>query len=57
MRWLINYFRQCFCKHEWGFDKTVKTWADGDDPNRALPIRLKRVMICSKCGFKVIVKY
>lgn len=47
MRWLINYIRSCFCKHEWEliFDTTVFREA-----NDEIPIRYEKVYRCKKCG-------
>lgn len=44
MRWLINYFKSCFCKHEWEliFDKFVR----GD-----LKSFHSKVYRCKKCGY------
>ena len=44
MRWLINYIRSCFCKHEWEliFDVFVK----GD--MKSFSCKTYR---CKKCGY------
>ena len=43
MRWLINYIRSCFCKHEWEmiFDRFV----DGDFKSYQC-----KTYRCQKCG-------
>ena len=44
MRWLINYIRSCFCKHDWEliFDGYVK----GDYESYH-----SKVYRCKKCGY------
>ena len=44
MRWLINYFRSCFCEHEYEliFNGTVETYTD------YFSIKTYR---CKKCGY------
>ena len=44
MRWLINYIRSCFCKHEWEliFDVFV------DNVNYRYHCKTYR---CNKCGY------
>jgi predicted nucleic-acid-binding Zn-ribbon protein len=47
MRWLINYFRQCFCKHE--FDREeIATYASNFDRR---PHKIVVHMTCNKCGY------
>lgn len=45
MRWLINYIRSCFCKHDWEiiFDGAVKTYGDG--------LYYAKTYRCKKCGY------
>lgn len=45
MRWIINYIRSLFCKHEWEliFDSRV-TVCDGDE------IYYSKTYRCKKCG-------
>ena len=45
MRWIINYIRSCFCKHEWEliFHANVKS-LDGSN-NHCKTYR------CTKCGY------
>ena len=46
MRWIINYIRSCFCKHEWelifcdeGIDATFRTKFSN------------KIYRCKKCGY------
>lgn len=46
MRWLINYIRSCFCKHEFEMiDDKVLTNKSGN------PCDHLRVYRCKKCGY------
>jgi hypothetical protein len=54
MRWLINYFRSCFCQHDWELLQQTRVW-DGDSPNE-YPIGTKWVYRCKKCGWHKIIK-
>ena len=47
MRWLINYFRSCFCKHEW-----EKVW---ENENKQL--YYWGVFRCKKCGHIQKIEY
>jgi hypothetical protein len=46
MRWLINYLRQVFCKHEWiiseGYVESPDGWTKSGH---------KVYMRCTKCGY------
>jgi len=44
MRCLINYFRQCFCQHEFEFDEV---FAKGEFGGQGIRIS----MLCKKCGY------
>lgn len=55
MRWLINYIRSCFCKHEWELLKEYKVW-DGDNPYAKYPKGTQWVYRCKKCGWHKIIK-
>lgn len=47
MRWLINYIRSCFCKHEWEcLQENIAVYADG----YTHPIRYIWIYRCKKCG-------
>ena len=48
MRWLIKYFRSCFCKHDWEliFDTDVEYHhSSGTDKYK------EKVYRCKKCGY------
>jgi hypothetical protein len=44
MRWLINYIRTCFCKHEW--ELIHNNFVDGDSQSFHC-----KVYRCRKCGY------
>lgn len=48
MRWLINYFRECFCKHDWHIEELQANLRNflGD---KASGTRV--YMRCNKCGY------
>lgn len=48
MRWLINYIRSCFCKHEWELLDTSEVWGESS----RYPVRRQWVYRCKKCGCK-----
>lgn len=47
MRWLINYIRSCFCKHDFELLSKCGVFYGGDD----LPCEHKWIYRCRKCGF------
>ena len=47
MKWLINYIRQCFCKHELRIEESY-VFEDEYDTRR---IGTKFTFICGKCGY------
>ncbi len=48
MRWLINYFRQVFCKHEFEFEESYYTkYMDGEISRQGT----KLFTLCRKCGY------
>ena len=51
MRWLINYIRSCFCKHEWEliFDTTL-TGCHLDGTPYEYPVGHIKTYRCKKCG-------
>lgn len=55
MRWIINYIRSCFCKHEWELLKQANVW-DSCDSYARYPIGTKWVYMCKKCGWHKIIK-
>ena len=53
MRWLINYFRSCFCKHDWEcLQSEIPVYLD----ECKRPVRYEWVYRCKKCGYKNIIK-
>lgn len=46
MRWLTNYFRQVFCKHEFEKSRTAVHW-DGSK----WPYTYRISLFCPKCGY------
>lgn len=48
MRWLINYLRSCFCKHDWEkiFDNPITN-------NKGEQINWVKVYRCKKCGMEM----
>ena len=61
MRWLINYIRSCFCKHDWELLDETEVYTDTDYWGRRIePHRVgdKWTYICKKCkDSKVITNY
>ena len=54
MRWLVNYIRSCFCKHEWEYLQNriavyTNTYSD-------IPEYYQWIYRCKKCGCKNIIK-
>lgn len=55
MRWLVNYIRSCFCKHDWELLLESNVW---NDTNDKYPIGTKWTYRCKKCGcFKTYKNY
>lgn len=53
MRWLINYIRSCFCKHDWEcLQSELPVYLDGCQR----PVGYEWVYRCKKCGCKNIIK-
>jgi hypothetical protein len=48
MRWLINYLRQCFCKHEFTRDQ-ISVFNAYSNSNR--PDYYEVHFECKKCGY------
>ena len=48
MRWLINYIRSCFCKHEWERIHNVNIY---DEFSRDMACGHLDVYRCNKCGY------
>ena len=53
MRWLINYIRSCFCKHDWEMLGRVTH----KDYSLNVPTGYTGVYRCAKCGYVQKVKY
>lgn len=53
MRWLINYIRSCFCKHEWEliFDTTLQGFYLDGTPYE-YPVGRIKTYRCKKCGME-----
>jgi len=52
MRWLINYFRSCFCKHDWELLNKANMFGE----STTMPIGMKWTYRCKKCGWHKIIK-
>lgn len=53
MRWLINYIRSCFCKHEWEliFETNVHCERDIDYRRRDVHNYTVKTYRCKHCGY------
>lgn len=52
---ICNYFKKCFCKHEFEYTSNVLYFERRED---FIPSCCKAVYICKKCGrIKRIIKY
>lgn len=51
MRWIINYIRQCFCKHEYEFIREVELWEYDFHEEKDIPIGARRIYRCKHCGY------
>lgn len=51
MRWLIDYIRECFCKHEWECiaEKIAVYDVDTFGVQSNFPIYHKWIYVCKKC--------
>ena len=55
MRWIIDYIRSCFCKHDYQIiDKA--TIYDFMDIREQLPLGERHVYVCKKCLKRKIIK-
>ena len=50
MRWLINYIRSCFCKHDWEHIKTINHY-DQFSIRHDMVCGCTYVYRCEKCGY------
>lgn len=46
MRWIINYIRSCFCKHNWELLSKIR-YID----KKNIPTGHRWVYRCKKCGY------
>lgn len=51
VRWLINYIRSCFCKHEWELIHKGAEYSEFNLKND-MPARYIWIYRCKKCGMK-----
>jgi len=47
MRWLINYIRSCFCKHDWHIEQIYVKEADDFGYRNGYKVYMR----CKKCGY------
>lgn len=48
MRWLINYIRSCFCKHDWELISEADFYFENKYSKPYKNVKLYR---CKKCGY------
>nr|DAN98300.1 MAG TPA: Tat pathway signal sequence domain family protein [Caudoviricetes sp.] len=48
MRWLVNYIRQIFCKHDFVFDEG---WAEKTSDSGSFRKGIKVSCYCKKCSY------
>ena len=48
MRWLINYFRHCFCKHDFKLIGVAEL-CEAELPDS--PYGIRKTYFCRKCGY------
>ena len=48
MRWLVNYFRQAFCRHEWEY---AEIWKKLHDGYRVIHEGMYVSVTCENCGY------
>ena len=53
LRWLINYFRSCFCQHDFELIKQVNIY---DEYDSKLPIGTRWVYRCKRCCYYKVIK-
>lgn len=51
---ICNYFKKCFCKHDFEFLKQVQVYERETD---TMPIHRKLIYRCKKCGYVQKIKY
>lgn len=53
MRWLINYIRSCFCKHEW----ELLSHSVAENPRYSWLLKDEKwIYMCKKCGCKNVIE-
>lgn len=50
MKWLINYIRSCFCKHDWELIKVINRY-DEFSIRQNMVSGCTYVYRCKKCGY------
>jgi hypothetical protein len=50
MRWLINYIRSCFCKHDWDIAR-YPCYDSSLIISDKRPVALRFSMLCKRCGY------
>ena len=55
MRWLIDYIRSCFCKHDWELLQNAEVW-DKYSVKPTYPIGGKWTYRCKKCCRSKVIK-
>ena len=48
IRWIFNYFRQCFCRHELELIKEIRVFESDSD---FMPVSSRKVYFCKRCGY------
>lgn len=49
MRWLINYIRSCFCKHDWELLADTLVY---ESESKNMPCGKIWIYRCKKCGYR-----
>lgn len=49
MRNIINYLKQCFCKHEFELVNDIHVYSEKN--NYKMPVGYKQIYFCKKCGY------
>ena len=48
MRYIVNYIRSLFCKHDWELLRSIKTY---ESEYSSRPCSHRVIYRCKKCGF------
>ena len=54
MRWLINYIRSCFCKHDWELLDKANVYMQ--EVSLEIPYERRWTYRCKKCGQSNVIK-